>query len=114
MLRMFCQIDRLLTEFECASGMTARVGPPANFFFHLGIFDHALQNPCPHHQDKILLLVGNFVGGGGFVFGALKISAVKMDICGIQICRAYAMMIGTMLVNGLRNFEMIESLAAQV
>jgi hypothetical protein len=114
MLGMLGQIDRLLTELEGAARMASRIGAPANLFFHLRIFNHALQNARPAHQNVVVLCFGHLVGRGRFFLGTLKISAIEVDIRGIQINRADSVMVGALLVDGPGSIQVLERFAAKL
>ena len=114
MLGVLRQIDRLLAEFERAARVTARIAPSADFFLHLGILNHALQNARSAHQNVVLLLFRQLVSGGRFFLGALKVSAIEVDVGGVQVNRAGSMMIRTKLVNLAGRFKVLQRFAAQL
>src|SRR5260221_10763350 len=114
MLRMLRQINRLLANLKCASRMASRIGAPTNLFLHLRIFNHALQNARPDHQNVILLLLGHVIPRGCFFLGALKISAIKMDVRGIQVNRAEAVMVRALLIDGPGSLQVLKRFAAKM
>ena len=114
MLGMLRQFNRLLTELQCAARMASRIGAPADLFLHLRIFNHALQNARPAHQNVILLLFTQLVRRGRFFLGALKISAIQVDVRGIQVDRAGAMMVRTLLIDGPGGLQVLQRFAAKL
>src|SRR5438128_2161850 len=114
MLRMLRQINRLLTKFECAASMAPRIGAPTNLFLHLRIFNHALQNARPDHQNVVLLLLGHLVCRSRFFLRTLKISAIEMDIRGIHVNRAETMMVRALLIDGSGSLQVLKRFAAKL
>src|SRR5208282_3563183 len=118
MLGMLRQIDSLLTALEGAAGMTSRISAPADlfldFFLHSRILDHALQNARPAHQNVVLLLFGHVVCRGGFFLGTLKISTIEVDIGGIQVDGAGAVMVGALLVDDAGGVQVLQRFAAEL
>src|SRR6266446_9666856 len=106
MLRMLRQVNRLLAKLERAPRMAPRIGAPTNLFLDLRIFNHALQNARPNHQNVILLLLGHLVRRSCFFLRTLKISAIKMDIRGIHVNRAETMMVRALLIDGPGSLQM--------
>src|SRR5258708_39408323 len=100
MLGMLRQINRLLAKLECASRMTSRISAPTNLFLHLRIFNHALQNARPDHENAILLLFGYVISRGRFFLGALKVSTIEVDVRSIQVNRTETVMVRALLVDG--------------
>src|SRR4029077_3838528 len=105
MLGMPRQINRLLTKLKRAARMASRISASTDLFFHLRIFNHALQNPRPDHQNVVLLLLGHFVRRSRFFLSTLKISAVEVDVCGIHVNRAETMMVRALLIDGPRSLQ---------
>src|SRR6266436_1867219 len=114
MLGMLRQINRLLAKLECAARMASRVSAPTNLFFHLRIFNHALQNARPDHQNVVLLLLGHFVRRSRFFLSTLKISTIQVDVCGIQVYRGNAMMAWALLIDGPGSLQMLKRFAPKL
>src|ERR1700730_16849738 len=114
MLRMLRQINRLLAKFECAARMAARIAAPTNLFLHLRIFNHALQNARPNHQNVVLLLLGHLVRRSRFFVSTLKISAIEVDVRGIHVNRAETMMVRALLIDGPGSLQMLKPFAAKL
>src|SRR5713101_5998623 len=106
MLGMPRQFNRLLAKFECAAGVASRIGAPANLFLHLRIFNHALQNARPDHQNVVLLLLGHLVRRSRFFLSTLKISPIEVDVSGVHVNRAETMMVRALLINGPGSLQM--------
>src|SRR5208282_1940977 len=111
---MLCQVNRLLTELEGAARMASRIGASADLFLHLRILNHALENARPAHQNVVLLLFRHFVRRSRFFLGALKISAIEVDVRGIQVNRADSVMVRALLVDGTGGVEVLERFAAKL
>src|SRR6267378_3527525 len=114
MLRMLRQINCLLTKFECAASMASRIGASTNLFLHLRIFNHALQNARPDHQNVVLLLLGHLVRRSRLFLSTLKISAIEVDVCGIHVNRAETMMIRALLIDGPGSLQVLKRFAAKL
>ncbi len=114
MLGMLCQINRLLTELECPSRMASRIGALTDLFLHLRIFNHALQNARPAHQNVVLLLFCHIIRRGRFFLGALKVSAIEVDVRGIEVNRADSVMVRALLVDGPGGLQVLKRFAAKL
>src|SRR5208282_3204776 len=114
MLGMLCQGNRLLTALQCPSRMASRIGASTDLFFHLRIFNHALQNACSAHQNVVLLLFPEFVRRERFFLGALKISTIEMDVCRIQVNCAGSVMVRTLLINAPGGLQVLKRFAAEL
>src|SRR3984893_10067797 len=114
MLRMLRQIDRLLAKLEGAARMASRIGAPTDLFFHLRIFNHALQNARPDHKNIVLFLLRHLVRRSCFFLRTLKISAVEVDVRGIHVNRAETMMVRALLINGPGSLQMLKPFAAKL
>src|SRR6266404_5395543 len=114
MLRMLRQIDRLLAKLECAARMASWISAPANLFLHLRIFNHALQNARPDHQNIVLLLLGHLVRRSRLFLSTLKISAIEVDVRGIHVNRAETVMVRTLLIDGPSSLQVLQRFAAKL
>ena len=114
MLRMLRQINRLLAAFERTPCMASRIGALSDLFFHLRIFNHALQNARPAHQNVILLLFAEFVGRARFFLSTLKISTIEVNVGGIEVNRAQSVMVWTLLIDCAGGFQVFNRFAAKL
>src|SRR6266481_5662441 len=114
MLGMLRQINRLLAKLECAARMASRISAPTNLFLDLRIFNHALQNARPDHQNVVLFLLRHLVRRSRLFLGALKVSAIQVDVCGIHVNRAETMMVRALLIDGPGSLEVLQRFPAKL
>src|SRR5208283_909185 len=114
MLSMLGQLDRLLAEIEGAASMATGIGTAANFLFHFCIFNHALHNTRAPHQDVVVFLLPQLIGGCRFLFRALEVATIKVEIGGIEIDRADTMMPRPLAIDFAGSVEMLQRLTAQL
>src|SRR3979490_992920 len=96
---MLRQINCLFGGLQGAPGAASWVGTLCHIFFYFGVLDHALKDSRSAHQYIVLLLLGHLVGRGGFLFCAMKVSAVEVDIRCIEINSTGPMIIRALLVD---------------
>src|SRR5713101_4859536 len=77
-------------------------------------FNHALQNARPDHQNVVLLLLGHLVRRSRLFLSTLKISAIEVDVRGIQVNRADSVMVRALPIDGPSSLQVLKRFAAKL